>query len=930
MTHWPELKALINAGDIPGIVRVGRGLSAEERRSLAEPLSAHERWLRGDDGLLARLPHGYWRAMQAALVACAIGLPPAKLAVVLVRHGLAPEHNDPTDSVAAVLEVLRTRDPSWLADLATRLAERLPAGTRVGWAPGAWRLAAALTAVTGMDPPLTDGFVSGFVGRSWDDRSDPDLAAAIRQDRRLAALVPRMFEVDDIRIPSLALLTLAQEGVLERPILIDGSLGRLERGGRRWYLEQVVRLLDGLAPSLDEVAQRVPDYVALLSGTHVMAAELGQRELRRLDDACALDQGLLSEISETVLYRREHKLVRAQLDWLDTVARRDPVRSAEVLRAVAAAFVQESADLQRRALTVARRHAPHADAATHAELAQAALSLRPQLRERAAATFGRPAGAVASEADDEPRRAARPVPPLPAEPLALPERLPAPIGSPAELADELSWPEVTFDPVWVERVLAALVTFSSQDRAGLRGALRGALRGVSHRFCGWAGFHSVWAGHPDWAIREAALLRVSAAAQLADYLCETTELWSVIGSAATAPDRFGGGEFPALVPGESTWQRAFAESQPAGPQRILLRRLHEISVGISYAPRPLLMAAPTSPNGLLDPGVLLARIERAADEGWEPWELDLEQALLRLPPDVDPGIGARARQLGTSAAGRLAAWLDGGGTPGLEVTPAPRSDAWPATVAAVAPVRPRGPGPCLLSELELAEPERRPRFARKAEVWDDYRSAAWFPCWPAMLPAHRDVIAAHLVPLFAREIASGERRPRGVAAAYGSMRVLSLLAHADGPAGPGLNLALGYGLTGRDQAGREAAVRALLVLIGRGQFDGTAFGREFGALAASEELLLGGVVTGLRQARQAGAAGPVWDLIAAALPALLPPAVARAPHHLSELIELGADIAEDLRPAGPVPAGLAEVAARSGAARYVQEARRLLKALSPG
>jgi len=98
------------------------------------------------------------------------------------------------------------------------------------------------------------------------------------------------------------------------------------------------------------------------------------------------------------------------------------------------------------------------------------------------------------------------------------------------------------------------------------------------------------------AIREAALLRVSAAAQLADYLCETTELWSVIGSAATAPDRFGGGEFPALVPGESTWQRAFAESQPAGPQRILLRRLHEISVGISYAPRPLLMAAPTSPK----------------------------------------------------------------------------------------------------------------------------------------------------------------------------------------------------------------------------------------------------------------------------------------------------------------------------------------------
>jgi hypothetical protein len=162
------------------------------------------------------------------------------------------------------------------------------------------------------------------------------------------------------------------------------------------------------------------------------------------------------------------------------------------------------------------------------------------------------------------------------------------------------------------------------------------------------------------------------------------------------------------------------------------------------------------------------------------------------------------------------------------------------------------------------------------------------------------------------------------------MRVLSLLAHADGPAGPGLTLALGYGLTGREQAGREAAVRALLILVGRGQFDGAAFGREFGALISSEGLLLSGVVAALRQARRAGAGGPVWDLIAAALPALLPPAVARAPHRLSEFIELGADIAEDIRPAGPVPAGLAEVAARGGTAHYIQEARRLLKALSPG
>jgi hypothetical protein len=920
------LRALIDAGDIPGIVRTARDLSAEQRRSLAEPLSGHERWLRTEEGFSARLPHGHWRATQAACVACAIGLPPARLAVVLVRDGLFQAPGDEADQVAAVLEILQARDPSWLADLATRLAQRLPSGARRGLGTGAWRLTAALVAATGMDPPLTDGFVSGWVGESW-YRADDELAAEIRKDHRLKALVPRLFEVDDIGIPRDALLTLAREGLLERPVLIDGSLGRLQRGGRPWQLELAVSLLDALEPGLDEMAQRVPDYVALLPGSHKMVAELGQRELRRLADAGRLDPGLLREVSEIVLYRREHKLVRAQLDWLDAVARQEPARSTEVVRAVAAAFVQESAELQRRALTVASRHAPHADASTRAELAEAALSLRPELRGRAAAAFGRPAGLLPPDADDEPWRTARPVPPLPAEPAALPAELPAPIGSPAELAAELARPEVTFDPVWVERVLAAVVAFSGQDRAGLRRALRG----ESYRFYGWGGHLAHWTGHPDWAAREKAMLRQPPVTRLSDYLCETTELWSVIGSAATAQDRPGGGKFPGSVPGESTWRRAFAERQPAGPQWILLRRLHEISIGVSYAPRPLLMATPTSPNGLLDPSVLLARLERAADEGWEPWELDLEQALLRLPGDVDPAIGPRARRLGTAAAARVATWLDDEAAPGLEVTRDRRdTTVWPATVAAVTPVRARGPVPGLLGELELAEPGRWMQLAAAFGTWDDYKSAAWLPCWPAILPAHRDVIAAHMVPLFARETASGDRRPLGVAAAFGSMRVLSLLAHAEGPVGPGLTLALGYGLTGREQRGRDAAVRALLILAQRGQFDGAAFGREFGTLIASEGLLLSGVVSALRQARQAGVAGPVWEVIAAALPPLLPPAAVRAPQRLSELIALGADIAAEIRPAGPVPAGLAELAARSGATRYVQEARRLVKALSPG
>jgi hypothetical protein len=157
---------------------------------------------------------------------------------------------------------------------------------------------------------------------------------------------------------------LADEGVLDRAVLIDGCLARLQRGGRAMHLENVTVLHDLLAPGLDEVTERARDYVALLPAAHRMAAELGQRELRRLDDAGRLEFGTFLEISEIVLFRREHKLIRTQLDWLDAVAGRDPRRAGDVLRAIALTFGQESAGLQRRALTVARETHGHATTAS--------------------------------------------------------------------------------------------------------------------------------------------------------------------------------------------------------------------------------------------------------------------------------------------------------------------------------------------------------------------------------------------------------------------------------------------------------------------------------------------------------------------------------------------------------------------------------------
>jgi hypothetical protein len=82
--------------------------------------------------------------------------------------------------------------------------------------------------------------------------------------------------------------------------------------------------------------------------------------------------------------------------------------------------------------------------------------------------------------------------------------------------------------------------------------------------------------------------------------------------------------------------------------------------------------------------------------------------------------------------------------------------------------------------------------------------AGWPRCWPGVLPHHRDVIAAHLA---ARLAVDG----RGLG------RVLPMLAEADGPVGPGLSLALAYGLGCSHAVDRTGAADALYILAGRGQ-----------------------------------------------------------------------------------------------------------------
>jgi len=914
MADWPELEKLIRRRDPAGVASAVSGLGNEQRRALVEPLRQYERQVRANPMR--------WRERQALAIAGAAVLPGASaLAPWLARNDASGWDHDSgrTDVTPVIMEVLHDRAVPWLADLTVRLADRLP---RDGRDVRLWPLVSSLVAVTGIEPPLAEGYVTHWVNDRW--WAGREMGADIRRDPRLAALVPRFFEIDAVAAlfsraddPSggwpAALTALPAEGLVGRAVLTGCCLAGLQRSGRLGALRGLLAVHDALAPDLAEIAAHARDYLALLPAAHSSVAAAAQRQLRRLDEAGTLEPAVLREASEAVLLRPEKTLVRSQLDWLDKAAARDPGRAGQLALA-AAAFGHEAVDLQERALAVVLKHRDALGPDATAALAAAAAGLPPDLRARAAAALG-PAPSASEAAMLAPVPV--PVPPAPAA-------MPPPIGSVEELAAEISALYAAIpgrhDPVSLERVLAGLVSCGDADRP----ALAAALQPVLARY-GW-----IRPGQPHRRPQEH------------DVIYGPLDL--IVGAAVCPPERPANGRLPG-------YPEYGGRDRLPGPYAWLMARMYEIAIGVCYAPRPLLVSAPSTVTGMIEPGELLSRLHRAAAEGWQPWPLDLAQSLLRLPRDPDPAAAARATDLGTPAGIALARRLSAG-APDPEVTVAPRNGLLMRlphsphvivnrlTAAQAAAVQERRGGrrvtiadedmilatvrsssPRLGDPCELAGDLPRPELWLEGERFYDNQmrgyAPGWVSCWPMVLPGHRDVIAAHLVPLLLKRVGEGR----------GGGAVLPALAGADGPVGAGMHLALAYGLGARDQGDRAAAADALVILAARGQLDGHAFGQQLGFLAARQTVPLARVLPGLREVARAGALAPVWSLVEAMLPQVLPPAVSQPPHRAAELITLGVEAAQVIRPAATLP-GLNALAARPGSSQLVAAARRLSDALA--
>ncbi|MDG4838623.1 hypothetical protein O7631_19095 [Micromonospora sp. WMMD967] len=839
-----DLFQALTRGDVSAVAAVLQEVDEPGRRVLGDELVAHVRQRRDN----------WWAHHEAtALAVAAVGTlsTATKVAALLGRSSVMLTDADP----APVVNVARQRGVGWLADLAHRLAERIPRSRP--WE--GWHFIAELLLAEKAVPPTGDAFVAGWAHALWWRRYDNQhrlLLDRLRADPFLDTVLPRLFEVDGIgtdlayrgvghSVPS-ALATLATEGRLDRALLLDGVLGRLLRGDRPGALRPFLALHELLTPTGSEVTARASAYLRLLADAPGPVAAAAQRTLRTVGDGVEL--AALLDTSRIVLTRPEKALVRGQLSWLDLLARQRPERAADIAEVLAVGADHAAADLRDRAVTLARRHGHQP-----------------------------PVAVTVVIAGDE-------LPPRTPAVAALP-----PITDVDELVEEVSglrdWPLASSA---LERVLDALVRLATSDRDRLATALLPVLRR-----------EQVGADDHPWAMFNvpAQLHGVLLAAAASTDVASRHDQWSVILSQLS-----------------NRSLRPFRGRSPVEPPRhspltlVLCARLAEIGQRMSGRNDPGLLAAPTSATGAIDPYALY---DRLAALGERPvWRWDLTQALLRLPVGVDEALAARAAALGTAAGDELADWLGG--------------DALPTPVHRVVTVRSGTddldyhPHPARRTVVSGEPPEGVADplglLTVPAQVRRGYNG--WGDLWPALLPGHRGLVAAHLLPEFARSVQEETRDVAGF---------LPALAECTGPGGPALDLALAYGLCARHEVDRVATLDALLMLAAAGDLDAPGVGGRLGALAADRQVTVTRAMTPLRDAVTAGARLSVWRLLAAALPPLL--AAPTPPRGTPDLLSLAAETAHATGVPVEVP-GLADVVARGGTSRLVTEARRLAAAVA--
>lgn len=880
---WSTIEDLVRTHRSAELKEVLLGLDDSQRKACVAPLKTLSRGQPGGPD-----PWEYFGGL--AMVGAAV-LPDARSVASWLRRFNAQDwdrsayRREERSLHREVGDILIARDPVWLGRVVELWGERL----RVeGEQPHEYRLLERLRSHADVPPPASQGYVAAWVMfdwlRDWRNGSGIDPVDRILADPRFAALVPIVPEIDGLAwwlsdMPQSLLRVLALPDV-SRGDFLDALLARLQRGGRLGALQSWAKVWALLEPTSDELDARVTDLIAQLSGAQPVVAKLGQECLFQLHDEGRLSVSDLAEIGRVLLPRTEKNIVRATLARLRRHAIAHPQDRDPIIGAISSGLTSPAVDLQREAVKVLMGLAGPTDVSSEvrAEIMTVAGLLPPDLRPLLDELLGTDPRGIDG--------AAR-LPELRPPDLTAVE----PITSPNELVEEFLL-LVRGDGNGMGGVALERVTEAIPRLAGDASETGTRFRMLANEFID--DDRSRWIHHlPEWgdeSVRRALFALLAAAV------------------------------------GRSLPRRTDRYNRDRPPQRAMVRRLFSVADAIAVDPRVRSVALPSWTNGVLTPTELLTRLTAAAAGAWEPDPIDLEQALLRLDLTgaVDPDPFAA---LGTRAGDTTSAWISGRSPLQPEVTLRrikqyrdPQFDEG----------RHEPPPPDTFLSLPDITPADRP--TDDLELWPLLTSITypgrgffgqWDPeaayrAWPLVLPHHRELIAAFLIPDLVR----------GRSSTCQADVALVPLAEANGEAGPAMLGALTYALGAKAAHNRAAGVDALRILAARDQLDPSAFADVLVALLVGRDVNAKRLAPALAELANGGAARQVWHTMALVVSKFVAddaPTVTGLP----DLISVAADVLLLVPEAAIGIPGLTRFAQRKGATRQLVEARRLHALLPP-
>lgn len=890
---WPTLRERIEGGASKAVVKLLAPCPPNELKHLQTDVKALYSELRKRE---YNQVHGQWGPLLAAGLLTA--QTPAQAVFWLSKSILVHEFwkrrtggvwSDPDNAGFPTL-LTRWRDPAWSAEVCRRMADAM----RTEPDSALWEITYRLAADVKAEVPLTDGYVTGWVqaGRTLryrDSRGGEHntLRSWLASETGVRALVARAFEIPGLGSRFVdayyarfgeanewpkVLVKLAGEGVLDRGELLDSCTSALLRGDRPGSLRGYVAVYEELSPTAAEVGERLATYLGILASGPGAAAKPAQRDLRAMDAVTPLDVRTLADACTDVFSRTETGLAGSQLGWIDAAIKRDPAAVSLLLPTIATAFTHPAFPVQQRALKLVGKHARKADREVLEQIRGAIQDIDPVLRADAEQALAAQSGSAA-----ETEAAARETTAIPRLPEYQPTPMPDPPATIGELVTALAAPlaGVHVDAIEVERILAGTAVLAHRDRAALEAALT-----------------PLWDRYGDVTTNRWGLLDGGIYPKAVASLCEALL-----------------GRYRGFEHGRLGWATVSMPIEDAAHARLHeLARLFDAGGTV-----PVLLATPTGAEGGLDPSVLLERLAAYRACGATPMRRDLQQALLRLPPDPGPEPAAALAELPPLP----------GPVPDLDDYLSQVTDDETANLMPLArplilprsgpPLPPPGTEDELFDPFWIVSPPWNPNdrdvFGRVGSPETNH--------WPITLPHHPELLAAHAIPVLYNQ-ANG-------ADSADARTLFPQFADTLGRPGPLAHLALAYGLAADQMTNRVAAQDAMLTLAARDLLRPEHLGLLAAQLWKRDMIRWRRLINSLREVEQAGAPAQVFATAVAMLRTL---AATPGVSGLPDLLLLASRCATTAGIRGAEIPGLADLAEAKKPARVGQEARRLREVLA--